>query len=166
MNDQKLTARQIAVAIVRDRFTRSMILPNVIPADWFECDVLEITKAGYCVEYEIKVTRGDFFADKNKSRFMSVNGGPRIDTPKLDALGHHDGPARFWYVTPPGLVTLSELPEKAGLIEFTPRHGERVIKRALQLHNNKARPELIRQLRVSAYFKFCRQFIQGRAVNE
>ncbi|MDE2106225.1 MAG: hypothetical protein KGL39_53895 [Patescibacteria group bacterium] len=60
--------------------------------------------------YEIKISRADFKRDS--------------DEKQLGAIRWSD---RFWYVTPPGLVSLSELPSYAGLQEFD---GERfVIKR-------------------------------------
>jgi hypothetical protein len=55
--------------------------------------------------YEIKISRGDFKRD--------------TDEKQLGAIRWSD---RFWYVTPPGLIDLSELPFYAGLQEWT---GER-----------------------------------------
>lgn len=55
--------------------------------------------------YEIKISRADFLRD--------------TDEKQLGAIRWSD---RFWYVTPPGLVTLSEIPSYAGLQEWT---GER-----------------------------------------
>ncbi len=42
-----------------------------------ECDILKVTPSGYATEYEIKVSKGDFMADKKKkhkhgSRFISM----------------------------------------------------------------------------------------------
>jgi hypothetical protein len=51
--------------------------------------------------YEIKVTRADFARDSAEKQ--------------SGALHFAD---RFWYVTPPGLMTIDELPDWAGLIEW------------------------------------------------
>lgn len=56
--------------------------------------------------YEIKVSRSDFKRDS--------------DEKQAHALRYSD---RFWYVTPPGLLTKADLPEWAGLMEL---HGKRL----------------------------------------
>jgi outer membrane autotransporter protein len=41
-------------------------MPNYTPKNWFECDVMAVTKAGYLEEYEIKLSASDFKADSKK----------------------------------------------------------------------------------------------------
>jgi len=66
------------------------------------------TSKGYrAMAYEIKISRGDFKRDSNEKQ--------------SGALSYSD---RFWYVTPPGLITKAELPEYAGLQEW---NGKRFV---------------------------------------
>ena len=51
--------------------------------------------------YEVKISRSDFARDSADKQ--------------MHALRYSD---RFWYVTPPGLLRLDEIPEWAGLQEF------------------------------------------------
>lgn len=65
--------------------------------------------------YEVKVSRGDFLRDSAEKQ--------------ASAISYAD---RFWYITPPGLVTLNELPPWAGLMEC-PEIGFTVKRRAPKL---------------------------------
>lgn len=79
-----------------------ILLTNIYWWNW-ESDVLYITKDGYLQEFEIKLTHSDFLADRIKDRkhLMMTNGG---------------GPSRFWYVCPPDVIQVDELPPHAGLL--------------------------------------------------
>lgn len=105
-------------------------------------------------EYEVKVTRADFFADADKaqefgSRWTRDGRTPADVRKKHDLLAAGDarGPSAFWYVTPPGLVAPHEVPVWAGVIEITehqpdeyrPRvyYTEREITPAPRLHREK-----------------------------
>lgn len=145
-----LSASDIVDVLVGNRWRRNFVLPHYTPRLWFECDVYEVTEAGYFREYEVKVTRSDFFRDMAKKRQDSWKweGGKKIDLPgkvKHQSLAAQDirGPSRFWFVTPPGLVTVDEIPDFAGLIEVGMGEGnrmptEREIRKAPQLHKVKA----------------------------
>lgn len=144
-------------AILRDRFRRSTCIPRYTPNKWWECDVFEITKAGYFREYEVKLSRSDFLADAKK--FQEDVGYDRIDGKyqrvikehrvKHDLLSKGDerGPVQFWYVVPLGLVRIDEVPSWAGLIELTDRgasystshwrFSENQTKEAPRLHKKK-----------------------------
>ena len=82
-----------------------MLLCNIYYWHW-ESDCLYITKSGYLWEFEVKVTRSDFFADAAKET-------------KHRALLNGSGPARFYYVCPEGLITPDECPPHAGLLFAT-----------------------------------------------
>ena len=86
---------------------RNIVCENVkyLFNDW-EQDVLSLNASGYVVEFEVKVSRSDFLADRKKHRFNAYDTG--------FMSWHH--PNRFYYATPPGLVQVAELPWFAGLI--------------------------------------------------
>ncbi len=75
-----------------------------------ESDFVTVTRAGYLHEYEIKLTRSDYKRDRKKLRHKHLSG-------EMD-LRWTGKPAQFWFVTPPELIDLDELPEYAGLIEI------------------------------------------------
>jgi len=142
-----MTAWDIARSIMRDRYRRNFCLPNYTPRRWWECDVFELTTAGYFREYEIKLTRSDFAVDAKKRRSLWNRGEQNVVEEKHALLAAADprGPTRFWYVTPAGLIAPAELPAWAGLIEVEPprehpywwRLRRREIVRAPTLHREK-----------------------------
>lgn len=74
------------------------------------------SKAFRTIAYEIKISRADFRRDNEKKQ--------------RGALHYSD---RFFYVTPPSLVTRDEVPEWAGLMEWHgvyPEPGFKVVKKA------------------------------------
>lgn len=90
------------------------LIPNVFPLSYgYECDLMEITKAALWHEYEIKVSRQDFFNDFKKGSGLHGQDPGR----KHRRISEGKGPNYFWYVTPRGLITTEELPSYAGLIE-------------------------------------------------
>ena len=82
---------------------------------WYEADVLEISRSGYFVEWEIKLSPGDFRRDQLKEDKYSGKGT------KHSRLLAHDpqGPSRFYYVAPEGMIKPEDLPPWAGLWEAT-----------------------------------------------
>jgi hypothetical protein len=85
----------------------AVVIPNYRPWGWYECDFYQVTKAGFWVEYEVKVSVADFRADFKKAE-------------KHEALaaGEARGPRRFWYVMPWELAEKlsGEIPQYAGLM--------------------------------------------------
>jgi len=65
-----ITARDIQRALILPRYRQSTVMPNYTPRGWWECDVFELTKAEMFVEYEIKLSRADFRADRNKGEVL------------------------------------------------------------------------------------------------
>ena len=76
------------------------------PTGWFECDVFGVTRSRYWFEIEIKRTKADFCADFDKTEKHAI----------LRNLNRADGPRRFFYAVPEGLISPREIPEYAGLI--------------------------------------------------
>jgi hypothetical protein len=94
-----------------------------------ESDVLTFTHSGMSYEYEIKLTRSDFFCDVKKPRHKKM-------LRALTKQGKTPFVAnRFYYVVPTGLVKIEEVPEYAGLIYTEPLMHE--VKKAPLLHNDK-----------------------------
>lgn len=152
------------------RSSCALILPNYTPAGWFECDLFAITRAGFTVEHEIKLSLADFKKDAEKST-------SQIE-PKFDATGERDGyervhdykhqrlwnkdakgPCRFYYVVPEGLLTATQVPRWAGLKTFkTFGGGKRLFfttqKPAPLLHRKKPDAKIIAHAQSVCYWRF------------
>lgn len=160
----RLTESQAQVAVMEDggRWRRSFCLPNYTPEGWFECDLFEVTAAGYFWEYEVKLTLSDFRRDREKRDWR----GGRTKHQRL-GQGDERGPNRFWFVTPPNLLFLiprplsnfeAPLPPWAGLIEIRwPAFGGRwVVDRVVdapQLHREKLKPRILEHARGVCYWR-------------
>ena len=137
-----------------------LIVPNSKVFGW-ESDMVSVTQAGYMFEFEVKLSRSDFRADakKIKSQYM-VN-------PIQQSWGKAVGvnrPNYFYYVVPPDLVAVEELPSFAGLIyaEWHPPdyalycQPARVIRIAPKLHTDKINEWQRRQLHRAVTFRYWR----------
>jgi hypothetical protein len=121
------------------------VLPNYTPPKWFENDVFEVTRAGYWHEYEVKVSRSDFFADFAKCKWLwdecgSLFGKEKATKHTLLSSHAEFGPSRFTFVVAEGIVELDEVPEWAGLMIVKPaRYGVNIrqVKKAPRLHGLK-----------------------------
>jgi hypothetical protein len=81
-----------------------IIIPNFFVGA-YEMDLCQITRAGLMVEYEIKISRSDFFNDfKKGNKHDVIKSGSRCN--------------RFFFITPRGLLNLNEIPPQYGLIEY------------------------------------------------
>ncbi|PCJ18296.1 MAG: hypothetical protein COA96_16895 [SAR86 cluster bacterium] len=104
-----LTERLIQVALYNDmRSASRIIMPNYTPRGWHECDVWSVTKAGYVVEHEIKLSRSDFKADTKKA------GGGKHHALSIGSTG---APSRFSFVVADSVEEYARknLPTWAGL---------------------------------------------------
>lgn len=107
-----------------------VVLPNFFYGH-NECDVFKITGNDYIVEYEIKISRSDFFADLKKINREGL---------KHDSLATGEGkycPNRFFYVVPENLIALDEVPKYAGLLYFDGAAFFTVARNARMLHKRK-----------------------------
>lgn len=131
-----------------DRKGHELIIPNYTPARWYESDLFSMTKAGYSVEHEIKLTAQDFERDAVK------DGGRKHQ--RL-AGGDPDGPKFFWFVVPEGLVDKIKVPKWAGL-KTARMHGRkariRIAKQAPALHNHKPSPGVAEHIQTLYYWRF------------
>lgn len=98
-------------------------IANFSSGGYHEADVLAISRAGVVTEFEIKMSRGDFFADFKKttkhSLFETVF--KKQTQGNLPVLASSI-PNKFYYACPKGLIKPQEVPEYAGLIYFTKFH--------------------------------------------
>lgn len=129
-----VTANEVQAALIRDLryMSKCLILPNTYVNSKYESDVIKVTKAFFWTEYEIKVSRSDFLADFKKGRKIYQN-RKQVVVKKHDELIsgkeiHLYGqvlsrPKYFYFVTPKGMLKLSEIPKHCGLIEYDPKSG-------------------------------------------
>lgn len=166
-----MNSQEIQSVLLRSRFRRNLLMPRWTPAQWFECDLFELTAAGFWREYEIKVSRSDFRNDRRKGpterdlKWWKYIGAADQETrSKHDRLAAGDtrGPVQFWFVAPAGIIPLEELPHWAGLIEIhAHRTGrglmahERSVKSAPRLHRQPLKdPQSVeRQLQKASYYR-------------
>lgn len=140
---------------------QNKVYPNTYIGSW-ECDILEVTKAGYTHEYEVKISRADFKADSLKQK---------DDDNKYDVLQAGQRVNYFSYVCPPGLLAIEDVPEWAGLIYvdsyntqiLSPLEHDVVeckkvvfhtVKAPTKLSRNKIEPKLQAQINECIYYRF------------
>lgn len=150
-----LTAKDIQKCLLGERYRQSFVIPHYTPHQWWECDVFELTKAGYFREYEIKVSLADYVADASKSKITSrkVSEVQPALKHKLLEQGAVHGPTAFFFVVPKELVAKvmqAGLPPFAGLLEAEPIDWSSWYKcrikqviAAPRLHRQKAAPGVI-----------------------
>lgn len=112
--------------------------PNIYLYGW-ESDFLSISHAGIVTEYEIKVSRSDFFEDLKKTR-----------------NGLHDGrgPAYFMYACPFDLIRPDELPAHAGLLYIKSVWAHRIVKPPKKLHSGRITGATSLKLMISVYHRY------------
>lgn len=141
-------------------------MPNFTPFKWFECDIASITKAGYLVEHEIKLSRSDLKADGKKSRTRWIYdqdelGRKRyagtVEEKKHDLLssGCTDGPRSYWLVTPFEMIDAKEVPDYAGWKAFKESSGRLfILKQAPVLHSVKSNPKIASTMLTNSYYRY------------
>ena len=93
-----------------------------------EADMLMIRRSGYVEEFEVKITRGDFLADRKKL----------MKHQRLQAPNGWVTPNKFSYVVPKAMVKVEEVPEYAGLFYWCPKSGYiHTVKAPKFLHKDK-----------------------------
>lgn len=128
-----------------------ILIPNFYHG-WYEMDLFRLTNTEYVIEYEIKISRSDFFNDfKKNTRVYSGTGLESQNKLKHDMIAKGEGKCnRFFFVVPKDLVSIDEVPAHCGLIYY--RDGNlRIIKNAPLLHKNKTAD--FKRLAVSLSFR-------------
>ncbi len=158
-----MTAREIQSTLIRKRHLRAKVLANFTPKGWWECDLLELTDAGFFVEYEIKLTLADFWADFTKLRELPV----ARDSEETTVFRKHDRlrmdrsaetPRRFWFVCPENVIPVAECPPYAGLIyiqshDYADGLYERVAVKAPWRHREKVPHQIVHHAMTACYYR-------------
>lgn len=91
-----------------DKWSNDIVLPNFYC--WqYEMDIFKMTSSWYIIEYEIKVSRSDFYNDFQK--WYRGEKHKLLKDWKLDCN-------RFFFVVPRWLVSKDEVPNHCGLIYY------------------------------------------------
>lgn len=137
----------------------------IFKSNW-ESDFFVQKQNGYAYEFEVKISRSDFFADKKKvDKHMILSSGKFMlkkhkyneqSTCKADRWivteeekEHSFRPNKFFYVVPSGMITVDELPPYAGLYYYDENGGTdyscnlKKIKDAPFMHKEKLRFEYV-----------------------
>lgn len=182
-----MTARDIQRRLCHDRFREAFVVPNYTPARWWECDVFEVSKAGYFREYEVKVTMKDFRADAEKAeermRFVDEPAGrrweKRVIGNKHELLGDPwrafisgwNVPVSFVFVVPEDIAAgvRAELPSFAGLVVASPGGVSkppynvrlREVVKPPRLHNNELPGAVAEHAKSVLYYRMHSLFIRS-----
>jgi len=112
-------------------------MPRSFIYGW-ESDYWSMTASGVTREYEIKISRADYFKDAKKHKHSDINQGANF----------------FYYVCPKDLIRKEEVDSKYGLIYVSKYGSISIVKRPLKL--NDRRYDDWRSLAVRMYWKWYR----------
>ncbi len=145
----KVTGSKITRAMIKDLQARGnyLAVANVYLYIW-ESDIFNVTKSDYAIEFEIKVSRSDFFADFNK-----IDKHKNLEDQFISKSFKYNSPNKFYYVVPDGLIDVDEVPNYAGLIVYNKYKCFKTIKNAPFLHKEKMNPNLWKELAMKFYYK-------------
>lgn len=133
-----MTAKEISKILHAAKMKTGISIQNYY-YNGFEADLIWI-KNDFIHEFEIKVSRSDFFKDfEKKDKHELLQAGKMAN--------------RFYFVVPTCLVKIAEVPKQYGLI-FVNKKGEiKVIKEAKELHKNKADSNLYKKIAKNLMFR-------------
>jgi hypothetical protein len=117
-----MTAKDISKALLESKMKSGGIIIENYFYNLFEADLLHV-KDNLIFEYEIKISRADFFKDFDKKD-------------KHEKMQRGKMANRFYFVVPTCLVKIAEVPEMYGLIYVNELGQISTIKRAKELHKN------------------------------
>ncbi len=157
------------------RSTAMMMMPNYAPRKWFECDLWLVTKAGYFYEFEIKLSRSDFLADRRKGGGV---GWSRQDgryqknerLTKYQRIEKADpiGPSRFWYVVHQSLAEM-DFPDWCGVLIAKPVASSVCCSRlrdAPRIHRGKADQSTIGHAKSVTYYRYWTEILRSPAEHD
>ncbi len=112
----------------------------------WEMDIASLSKSGMLHEYEVKISRSDFLADKKQKATKFAH---------YEMRNERTCPNYFYYVCPEGLIKKNEIPTWAGLYYYA--EGEIwMIQNAKRLHKASAHIEKVlrKMLRLNIQRKY------------
>lgn len=126
----------------------------------YEADVVSINKSGMITEFEVKISRADFLADRKKAKWKFY-----------ELLIENRIPNRFYYVCPSGLIKTNEIPAFSGLLNISLDGEIEIIKQAPLIHRfkhdkNKITNRLFRILAERTYLGACRMTYENKKTKE
>lgn len=143
------------------------MVPNVHMENWFEADILALTKSGGTWEIEIKTTVADYRKDAEKvtDRNWKTHGAtgflPGLRKHDLLASGCDKGPNRFSFAMPSAVVEkigLTNIPAFAGVLSvFENGYGGTWVKSLRDpkiLHRKTAADGTRKRMLVGGYYRF------------
>ena len=96
-----------------------------------EMDVASLSKSDMLLEFEVKISRSDFLADKNKRKKYGISKFEMYSKP----FGHEARcPNYFYYVCPENLISKDEIPLFAGLFYYNSDKEIVLIKSPKRIH--------------------------------
>lgn len=154
-----ITSKDIVSALSNLFINHKYVINNAYIFDW-ESDFFSVSESGYVYEVEIKVTRGDFKDDFNKTSKHTLleSADPEINLKR---------PNKFFYAAPKGLLNTIEIPKYAGLIEIDSSDDMPVIsKNAPFLHRENSLNLLKDVLLDKFYYRYRDYFIREQTLLE
>jgi hypothetical protein len=117
-----MTAKEISKVLYKSKMKSGGIVVQNYFYNGFEADLLHV-KDNMLFEYEIKVSRADFFKDfEKKDKHEKMQGGKMAN--------------RFYFVVPTCMIKIAEVPAMYGLIYVNDLGQISTIKRAKELHKD------------------------------
>ena len=148
LNNSDITSKDIVKSLRLRYINHKYLINNAYIFEW-ESDFFSVSESGYVYEVEIKVTRGDYKDDFNKtSKHLLLSEGK-------ESTKNIKRPNKFFYACPKGLLNTVEIPEYAGLIEITsPHEMATVVKEAPFLHRENSLEALKDVLLDKFYYRY------------
>ena len=162
--------KDVQLAIIRNWYSSNNIMIPNVTGGCGEMDVLRLTRAGYATEFEVKISRRDFFHDKVKICKHKTYSDIFIGATRLTWDGKPDDNVRgipnyFIYVVPFNLkLTARDVPAYAGLFELTEHGYIEVVKSAPRIHKQVHRDFWIEVIARSLNAKYLYHYFFREAV--
>lgn len=154
-----ITSKDIVAALSNLFINHKYVINNAYIFDW-ESDFFSVSESGYVYEVEIKVTRGDFKDDFNKTAKHTL-------LESTDSDINLNRPNKFFYAAPKGLLNTIEIPKYAGLIEIDSLENMPTIsKNAPFLHRENSLDLLKDVLLDKFYYRYRDYFVKEQTLLE
>lgn len=118
----------------------------------WEMDIASLSKSGMLHEYEVKISRSDFLADKKRKC---------VKFSHYEIRNERTCPNYFYYVCPENLIKPNEIPIWAGLYYYSDVDIW-MVKNAKKLHNTT--PDIEKVLRKMLRLNIQRKYLGGSMV--